>query len=74
MGLLMFKIVLALFICFFATNAFPFLYAQNTNVDKSSKYEFSQSSYWKLEYHDELWWWVQYDEDGAKIMEIPADF
>jgi ABC-type phosphate transport system substrate-binding protein len=29
---------------------------------------------WVMEFHDSSWWWVLYDEDGSKIMEIPIEF
>jgi len=29
---------------------------------------------WVMEFHDGRWWWVLYNEDGAKIMEIPVEF
>lgn len=68
------RIVFSILICFLSVNSFPSLCANNYSTFNSCKYENYQSSYWNLEYHDDTWWWVQYDEDGTKIMEIPAEF
>ncbi len=35
--------------------------------------EADKSNNWVLELRNNIWWWVLYDVDGTKIMEVPAE-
>ncbi len=72
----MFKKVI-LILCILASLSFSnCIYS---NFDNSKEFKYSQTEQnstdnWVLEFHDDRWWWVLYDPDGNRILEIPVDF
>jgi hypothetical protein len=66
------KYILTLLICLFSfsISTYPSIKAYTPNFEANVV----TSENWVLEYHDGAWWWVLYDTDGSKIMEIPVEF
>lgn len=72
----MFKKVI-LTVCLLASISFSSYSIHNFNNSKGFEYsqkENNSTENWVLEYHDNRWWWVLYDPDGNRILEIPVDF
>lgn len=63
---------LAILACLFSLSLSTYSFTESKIL--KSTYETVSTDCWVLEYHDNLWWWVLYDTDGVKIMEIPAEF
>jgi hypothetical protein len=72
----MFKtIIISLFLFFasgFTTLGFTSSEKSNNQVICYTSPLYSDE--WVLEFFGDKWWWVYYDVDGNRILEIPADF
>lgn len=69
------KVILTL--CVLASLSFTNCIFSNFSNSKGIEYsnsELNSTENWVLEFHDDRWWWVLYDTDGNRILEIPVDF
>lgn len=69
------KVILTL--CVLASLSFSNCIFSKYDSSKKLAYSYSEQNIndnWVLEFHDNRWWWVLYDTDGNRILEIPVDF